>query len=148
MTTVALRHAVPGWDWIPPVLRGARYWRLVGRFALWGPLIGGAPYAVLVFTLPFIYLIGVVPALLAGMLFGAWLLAPARRQPSAAWRAAVGALCGAAGCAVVARVVDPHTVMTTWIFLALHGVPAALVLALKGERVPQPPAAGDHRQAA
>jgi CDP-diglyceride synthetase len=127
---IALQVATPGWDWLPPVLRRARYWRVVRRFALWGPLIGGAPYAALVFTLPFIYLIGLVPALLAGMLFGAWLLAPGRRYPNKTWRAALGALCGALACAVVALAVDPRGLLMTWAYLALHGVPAALLLAL------------------
>ena len=127
---IALRVATPGWDWLPPVLRSARYWRVVRRFALWGPLIGGAPYAALVITLPFIYLIGVLPATLAGMLFAAWLLAPGRRYPSGAWRAAVGMLCGALGCAVVALAFDMRQPLMPWAVLALHGVPAALLLAL------------------
>ena len=130
-----LRVAMPGWDWLPPVLRSARYWRVVGRFALWGPLIGGAPYAMLVITVPIVYLVGVVPAALAGMLFGAWLLAPGRRYPSATWRAAVGALCAMLACAVVALAVDPRGMLMTWAFFAVHGVPAALALALTQRRL-------------
>ena len=138
ITTLRLaKVAVPGWDWIPPLLRSTRYWRVVGRFALWGPLIGGAPYAVFVITVPFIYLIGVVPATLAGLLFAAWLLAPGQRYPTAAWRAAVGVLCGALACAGVALGFDARGLPMTWAYLAAHGVPAALVLAL----TQKPPAA-------
>jgi len=128
--THSLTFAAPGWRWVPPVLGSGHYWRVVGRFALYGPLIGGAPYAWLVFTLPFIYLIGVVPAVLAGMLFGAWLLAPGKRHPSAAWRAAVGLLSGALGCAACALIVDTRHPLIPWALLAVHGVPAAIVLAL------------------
>jgi len=90
-------------------LRSSQYWRTVGRFALLGPLIGGAPYAVFLVTIPFVYLLGVGPAVLAGMLFAAWLLAPGR-YPSAPWRAGVGMLCGALACAAIAlifKVRDP-----------------------------------------
>jgi hypothetical protein len=128
--TATLTLATPGWTWVPRVLRSRRYWRVVARFALLGPLIGGAPYAVLVFTLPFMYLIGLVPAALAGMLFGAWLLAPGKRHPHAAWRAAVGLVCGALACAAIALIVAAKEPLLPWLFLSLHGAPAALVLAL------------------
>jgi len=123
-----LRVAMPRWAWVPPVLRSARYWRLVGRFALWGPLIGGAPYLVFVITLPFVYLFGLGPALLAGLLFAAWLHAPGR-HPHAPWRVAVGAICGAIACSAVALAFDPRHPLLPWGWLALHGVPAAILLA-------------------
>jgi hypothetical protein len=125
-----LRMAMPGWDWLPPALRSARYWRVVGRFALWGPLIGGAPYAVFVVTVPIVYLVGLVPAAVTGMLFGAWLLAPGRRYPSAAWRAALGMLCAALACAAIAWAIDRREPQVLGLVLALHDVPAALLLAL------------------
>ncbi|HEU5296693.1 MAG TPA: hypothetical protein VFU71_18065 [Burkholderiaceae bacterium] len=128
--------AAPGWHWLPPVVRSTRYWRLVGRFAIWGPLIGGAPCAWMVITLPFIYLFGLGPAVLAGMTFAAWLLAPGRRYPDARWRAALGMLCGALGCAVVALALQPRHPLGAWVFLAAHGVPAALILALTLRRAP------------
>lgn len=126
----ALRWALPDWAWLPPVLRSSRYWRTVGRFALLGPLIGGAPYAVLLVTIPFVYLFGLGPAVLAGMLFAAWLLAPGRRYPSAGWRAAIGMLCGALACAVIALAFQARDPLVPWAFLAAHGVPAGLILAL------------------
>ena len=129
-----LRVAMPGWEWVPPVLRSARYWRVVGRFAVWGPLIGGAPYAVFMVTLPFIYLFGLAPALIAGLLFAAWLHAPGR-HPHAAWRAVVGAICGALACAVTAFAFDLRHPLLPWAWLALHGVPAAALLAWR-QRAP------------
>ena len=135
-----LSRALPGWRWMPPLVRAAPYWRTVGRFALWGPLVGGAPYAVFVITIPFAYAIGLVPALVAGMLFSAWLHAPAPRYPSAGWRAALGALCGALGCAAVAFALDARDARTAWAVLALHGVPAgALLGAMQRERRRLPP---------
>ena len=132
--TTALTWAGPGWEWLPSVLRSARYWRMVGRFAIWGPLVGGIPYAWLVITLPFVYLFGLGPAVLAGMLFAAWLHAPGRRFPSAPWRAALGMLCGALACAVVAFAFDPRHPLGPWLFLSAHGVPAAVLLALSVSR--------------
>ena len=120
----------PGWAWVPPALRQRAYWAMVGRFALFGPLIGGLPYVWLVIPIPFAYLFGLVPAMVAGMLFAAWWLAPSVRQPTAVWRATVGAVCGAAGCAVVAMAVSPSQPALPVVLLALHGVPAAMVLAL------------------
>lgn len=131
----ALTWAVPGWTWLPPALRSSQYWRTVGRFALWGPLIGGAPYAVFLVTIPFIYLLGLGPAVLAGMLFAAWLLAPGR-HPSAPWRAAVGMLCGALGCAAIALMFQVRDPLIPWAFLAAHGVPAGVILALAQRRPP------------
>ena len=85
----------PGVGWLPPVLRQPAYWRTVGRFALWGPLIGGAPYAWALVTLPFVYAIGVVPALLAGLLFAAWYHGSQGATPGLCWRlmAGTGAQC-------------------------------------------------------
>jgi len=120
--------ALPGWQWVPPVVRAAPYWRTVARFAIWGPLIGGAPYAVFLITIPFVYAFGVVPALIAGLLFSAWLHVPARRYPGAGWRAAVGALAGAVGCAAVAPALDAQHALVPWALLAIHGVPAGALV--------------------
>jgi hypothetical protein len=133
--SIALGWARPGWGWVPPLLFTRRYWRVVGRFALWGPLIGGLPYAWLIITVPFAFALGLIPATLAGMLFAAWLLAPGR-YPSAGWRAALGMLCAAVSCAAVALAVTPRTPLGIWVPLALHGVPAGLVLALT-QRAPR-----------
>jgi hypothetical protein len=132
----ALKWVVPGSRWVPPVLRSAHYWRTVGRFALWGPLIGGSPYAVFIITIPFIYLLGLAPAVLAGMLFAAWVLAPGRRYPSAGWRAIVGMFSGAVACASIALVVASRNPLMPWAFLAVHGIPAALLLALTQKQFP------------
>lgn len=124
----------PGLGWLPAVWRRAALWRTVGRFVVLGPLIGGAPYAVFVFPIPFAYLIGVLPALIAGMLFATWVHgSPAGRAPSWPWRLIVGTLCGAAPAllAVVPFVLlaeRPDMFMPT--VIAMHGVPAAAVLAL------------------
>lgn len=117
-------------------------WRTAGRFMAWGPLIGGAPYVWLLFPLPFAYAIGAGPAAVAGLLFGAWYHAPGRRVPGWPWRAAFGALAGAA--------VALLTYAGSWLWLArsdpfwalvvaVHGVPAAMILALTqrpGRRTP------------
>ena len=58
----------PGWGWLPATLRRPAFWRIVAAFAIVGPLIGGAPYAIFIVTVPFIYLFGFVPALLAGLI--------------------------------------------------------------------------------
>ena len=126
--TLALRG--PGWGWLPRPVRTREYWKLVGRFALFGPLIGGLPYVWLVITLPLVFGIGFVPALIAGMLYAAWWFRPALRRPNPLWRATLGAICGAAGCAVVACIVDPAVPGVPFLFLAVHGVPAAIALAL------------------
>ena len=136
--TTALTWTAPGWVWLPLVLRSSRYWRTVGRFALWGPLIGGAPYAVFVITVPFIYVFGIGPAVTAGMLFAAWLWSPGQCYPSAAWRAALGMLCGLLACGAIALVVQPSNPLVPWIVLAVHGVPAALILALSQRQYPKP----------
>jgi hypothetical protein len=115
----------------PPYDRAA-YWRTVGRFALYGPLVGGAPYAWVLFTLPFIYLIGFVPALLAGLLYAAWQHAPGLRAPNLAWRAVMGFVCGAAGSAAASfagMALLQMPLLFTLGLLAVHGVPAALLLA-------------------
>ena len=141
---IALGWVRPGWVWVPPLLCTRRYWRVVGRFALWGPLIGGAPYAWLVITVPFAFAIGFVPATLTGLLFGAWLLAPGR-YPSAGWRAALGMLCALAACAAVALAVAPRAPLGAGVLLALHGVPAGLILALT-QRTPRGASGDTSRQ--
>jgi hypothetical protein len=121
----------PGLGWLPRGWRTRAGWATVGRFALFGPLVGGAPYAVFVVTLPFIYLFGLLPAVLAGLLFAAWLHVPAQRVPNAAWRFGVGALCGAAGCAVAAWWLarsDGAPLGWAFAWLALHGIPSGAVL--------------------
>jgi hypothetical protein len=130
--TRALGWRGPGLGWLPAVLRSRATWRTVGRFVLWGPAVGAAPYAWLLFTLPFAYAIGALPALLAGLLFALWLHGGGRRWPTLRWRVAVGALCGLAP-ALVAML--PTLVLASqpepfWpAVLAMHGVPAAMVLA-------------------
>ena len=127
----------PGLGWLPAVWRRGATWRTVGRFAFFGPLIGGAPYAVFVLTIPFVYLVGLVPALVAGFLFATWYHgggpAGRGRTPSWPWRALMGALSAGATAAAFAfyfqmATGDPGFVAAV---IAAHGVPAAVVLALR-----------------
>lgn len=127
-TALTLRG--PGLGWLPSPVRSRGYWALVLRFALIGPFVGGLPYVWMVITLPFMFAIGVVPALVAGMLYAAWWMAPGTRRPTPLWRAAVGAICGAVACAVVAGGYSPGSPGLPFVVLAAHGVPAAVVLAL------------------
>lgn len=130
MTALAVRG--PGWAWLPAVVRSRAYWGEVRRFVVWGPLIGGAPYAVFVFPIPFMYLIGLLPALGAGLLFAAWVAQPAARVPAWPWRVAMGAAC-ALWVAGLAEVVMGSGGTQHWFWagvIAVHGVPAAVVLAL------------------
>lgn len=127
----------PGLGWLPAVWRRGATWRTVGRFVLWGPLIGGAPYAVFVVTIPLVYLVGFIPAALAGWLFATWLHAGRGRSPSWPWLAMMGALCGgaAAGIVALASVVigAGASARPDWVWpliAAVHGVPAAVVVAL------------------
>jgi len=127
-----LRCAWPGLDWLPAVWRRGRTWKTVLRFGFLGPLVGGAPYVIFVFPIPFAYAIGGLPALFAGWLFATWYHRPGR-VPGWGWRALFGALAGA-GAALASAVVlvlaaDPPGWSMVWV-VALHGVPAATVLAL------------------
>lgn len=117
---------------LPRAWSAGTTWRTAGRFMAWGPLIGGAPYAWLLFPVPFAYAIGLGPAGVAGLLFGAWYHAPGRRVPSGPWRAAFGALAGAAvalltyaGSLLWQDRPDPFWALV----VAAHGVPAATILA-------------------
>jgi hypothetical protein len=133
----------PGLGWLPAVLQRRATWRTVWRFLWLGPLIGGAPYAWMLVTLPFIYVFGAVPALLAGLLFAAWYHGPQGRVPSGPWRAALGALAGlgAATLFALGQLLTLPTVNWFFVFaVAAHGVPAATVLALL-QKPAQAPAA-------
>ena len=118
----------PGTAWLPKPLRMKSYWRMVARFALLGPLIGGLPYAWLLITIPFVYAVGVVPAALAGLLYAAWWSRVAARQPTGLWRATVASISAAAACAFVALLYAPGSPGVPFLFLARHGVPAAAIL--------------------
>jgi hypothetical protein len=129
----------PGLAWLPAVLRQRATWRTVRRFVLFGPLVAGAPYLVFIITIPLVYLFGVLPAALAGLLFGAWYHGGQGRAPSWPWRAVVGALCGAAPVAVVALeqvATTGHAHWTGPLIVVAHGVPAAVILALSQEATP------------
>ncbi|MBL8302907.1 MAG: hypothetical protein JNM26_09065 [Ideonella sp.] len=122
----------PGLGWLPAVLRRRATWRTVWRFAWAGPLIGGLPYAWTVVGIPFAYLIGAVPATVAGLLFAVWYHAGGR-VPSWPWRAVVGSLAGLGGSLVVALGMLPYGSGIEAFHVAVvaaHGVPAALVLGL------------------
>jgi len=128
----------PGLGALPRAWRHSAMWRTVIRFVLLGPLIGGAPYVLLLFTIPFAYFIGALPAFIAGVLFGTWYHGPGR-PPGWRWRAAMGALCGGvaavlAGLAFTALAGSPAGPgRQAWFMvsvMALHGVPAAVALAL------------------
>ncbi len=121
----------PRLAWVPAVLRERATWRTVWRFAWAGPLIGGLPYVWILVTIPFAYVIGVVPAALAGLLFAAWYHGRAGRVPSWPWRAAVGALAGLGAAALIglAAVLFGRGFCVFWMaVLTLHGLPAAAVL--------------------
>ena len=77
-----------------------RFWKIVGKAVLMGPLIGGLPYLWLIFPIPFAYLIGAAPALIGGACFALWLRADG--LPSTTQGVAFGALFGAVGCIVAA----------------------------------------------
>lgn len=126
----AWRLKGPGLGWLPRPLRTRSYWALVARFALFGPFIGGLPYVWMVISLPFMFVIGVVPAFVTGLLYAAWWVSPGARRPTPLWRAAVGAICGVLACAAVAAGFSPASPGTPFVVLAMHGVPAAVVLAL------------------
>lgn len=141
----ALALRGPGLGWLPRPLRSREYWAMVGRFAWLGPLIGGLPYVWLVVTLPFVFAIGLVPALIAGMLYAAWWLMPGVRRPTPVWRAVVGAICGAAGCAAVAAGFSPGSPGVPFMVLGVHGVPAAIALALATRASVSNARPGDHQ---
>lgn len=131
MTTL-VRAALPGLQWLPAVWRRRATWATVLRFGFFGPLVGGAPYVIFVFPIPFAYAIGGLPALFAGWLFATWYHRPGR-VPGWGWRALFGALAGAgaalASAAVLVLAADPPGWAMAGV-IALHGVPAATVLAL------------------
>ena len=117
----AWRLKGPNLGWLPKALRTRSYWALVARFALYGPFIGGLPYVWMVISLPFMFAIGVVPALVTGMLYAAWWVTPGARRPTPVWRAAVGAICGVLACAAVAAVFSPASPGMPFLVLATHG---------------------------
>jgi hypothetical protein len=147
--TLALpRLRGPGLGWLPAVWRRGATWRTVGRFGFFGPLIGGAPYAVFVLTIPFVYLVGLAPALVAGFLFATWYHSGGgtgwSRAPSWPWRALMGALSGAATAAAFAFYfhVAAGDAWFVAIVIAAHGMPAAIVLALLQRPARAEPARG------
>jgi len=134
----------PGLGWLPAVWHRTAAWKTVLRFVLLGPLIGGAPYVIFVFPIPFAYALGVLPALLAGLLFASW-YHRAGRTPGAAWRALMGALAGGAAAAASAVPFVLAAERPAWFMVgvvAAHGVPAAVALALlqkpAASRLPRP----------
>jgi hypothetical protein len=130
VTTLAVRG--PGWAWLPAVLRSRAYWGEVRRFVIWGPLVGGAPYAMFIFPIPFMYMIGLIPALGAGLLFAAWVTQPAARVLAWPWRVAMGTACALLVAALAEVVIDSGGTQHWFWFgvIAVHGVPAAALLAL------------------
>jgi hypothetical protein len=123
----------PGLGWLPEVLRQRAAWLTVWRFLWAGPLIGSLPYAWMLISLPFGYVIGALPAAVAGLLFAAWYHGQRGRAPTWPWRAAVGALAGVGGATFVALCMQVVWTSVEWflvLVVAAHGVPAAMVLAL------------------
>lgn len=122
-----------GWTRVPAALRQRATWRMVWRFLWAGPLIGGLPYNWMLFPIPFAYLFGAVPAAVAGLLFGMAVYGGSVRWPSWRRRAVLGALCGAGAVAAVGlgTLIAGGRLDTDLLTLvALHGIPAAIVLAL------------------
>lgn len=135
-----VRAALPGLQWLPAVWRQRATWATVLRFGFFGPLVGGAPYVIFVFPIPFAYAIGGLPALFAGWLFASWYHRPGR-VPGWGWRLLFGALSGAGAALASALVLVLATERPDWTFvwvIAVHGVPAATVMALLA-RPPRPP---------
>jgi len=133
----------PGLGWLPEVLRQRATWLTVWRFLWAGPLIGTLPYAWMLISLPVGYAIGAVPAAAAGLLFAVWYHGQHGRVPTWPWRATMGALAGGGATAVVAAGMLMFGSEISGFYLgvvALHGVPAALVLGLLHNRGPSRPA--------
>jgi hypothetical protein len=131
----------PGLGWLPEVLRQRITWLTVWRFLWAGPLIGCLPYAWLPISIPFAYVIGAVPAAVAGLLFATWYHGQRGRIPTWPWRAAVGAMSGAGSATLVAlgMLLAWHEV--NWFYVgvvAAHGVPTALVLGLTQKPAQRP----------
>lgn len=137
--SAVLRVQGPGLDWLPAVWRQRATWRTVWRFVWMGPLVGVLPWAWLVVTIPFAYVVGGPAALVAGLLFAAWYHG-AGRTPTWPWRATLGVLAGLGATAAVA-LFQVLTGAVSWGYVGLvaaHGVPAAVVVALVQK--PTPPA--------
>jgi hypothetical protein len=80
---------------------------VLGRYALFGPLIGGAPYVWTIIGIPFAYMLGIGPALVCGVLTLWWLrLGGTRAGLPGPWHAAAfGALFGAVGTFITQMVI-------------------------------------------
>jgi hypothetical protein len=76
---------------------------ILGRFAFFGPLIGGAPYVWTIFAIPYAYAFGLGPALICGALTIWWLrMGGSRAALPGPWHAAAfGALFGAVGAVLI-----------------------------------------------
>ena len=112
------------WTRAKPVALTTLFW------GFWGPLAGGLPYVWMVFTIPFVYVGGGPPALVAGLLYALWQQRGQQEAASGWRRAGRGALCGLVGCAVFGPMVAGGHSDALWITaaLALHGVPAGAIL--------------------
>lgn len=129
----------PSLDWLPAVLRRRATWRTVWRFVWLGPLVGVLPWAWLVVSIPVAYVVGGPAALVAGLLFATWYHG-AGRTPTWPWRATLGTLAGlGATAAVTLFQVLIGTVSWGYVaVVAVHGIPAAMVVALTQKPAPPP----------
>lgn len=102
-----------------------------------GPLVGGLPYNVFLFPIPFSYLLGLAPAIVGGGIYAWWLHAPGKRYPTPVMRAAFGALFGTIACVLTMTVFEwvnspagarPFSIAAYHIWYVLHGTFAGLVL--------------------
>ncbi len=120
---------------------GRRDWGLVAKLALLGPLIGGAPYNIFLFPIPFAYAIGIVPSTLSAIAYVYWLRLPARRHPGPVHRAAIGAVFGALGCAATAVLARPFEAVwhldvgPLMLWCVPHGMLAGAVLGAWSRRL-------------
>lgn len=137
--SAALRVRGPGLDWLPAVLRRRATWHTVWRFVWLGPLVGVLPWSWMVVSIPFAYVLGGPAALVAGLLFATWYHG-AGRIPTWPWRATLGALAGlGATAAVTLFQVLIGTVSWGYVaVVAVHGVPAAMAVALLQKPAPPP----------
>lgn len=102
-----------------------------------GPLVGGLPYNIFLFPIPFSYLLGLAPAIVGGGMYAWWLHAPGKRHPTLAMRAAFGALFGTLACVLTLTIFEwvnapatarPFSIAGYHIWYVLHGTFAGFVL--------------------
>lgn len=107
--------------------RARLFWILTFWFGVLGPLIGGAPFNWIIYVIPFSYFFGGLPALLAGVLYGAAVVnLRSRFQFSWGMRMILGGVCGALGCILASPIVNGSL---SFLFI-VFGAPAGAICAV------------------